>query len=231
MSAEFPPDRTGTLSRREVVAGLAMLAAGGVAAARKPQTKVDYLGNHKLEQILPAQIGQWKFVSTSGLVVPPKDQLALAIYSQTVTRVYAAGNSTIMLLVAYSASQNGFLQVHRPEFCYTAAGFELSDFARHDVPLGGAKSLRVNTLTALREGGGGGEKLLYWTRIGNHIPLSWAEQKLVFAEDNLRGLIPDAALIRVSAPVGEEGALSNLDQFVRAMIEATAPRLRRVFVV
>jgi EpsI family protein len=228
MSAEFPPDRTRALSRREVVAGLAMLAAGGVAAARKPEKKLDFLGDHKLDQILPAQIGRWRFVSTSGLVVPPKDQLALAIYSQTITRVYSDGNSLIMLLMAYSARQTGFLQVHRPEFCYTAAGFALSDFARHDVPLGPAKSFRVNTLTAMRDGGG--EKLLYWTRIGNHIPLSWTEQKLVFAEDNLRGLIPDAALIRVSTPISSEGALSNLDQFVRAMIEATAPPLRRVFV-
>jgi EpsI family protein len=229
MSAEFPPDRTRTLSRREVVAGLAMLAAGGVAAARKPDIKIDYLGNHKLDQILPAQIGRWKFVSTSGLVVPPKDQLALAIYSQTLTRVYTDGRSLIMLLVAYSASETGFLQVHRPEFCYTAAGFQLSDFAHHDVQMNREKSFRVNTLSAMREDGG--EKLLYWTRIGNHIPLSWAEQKIVFAEDNLRRLIPDAALVRVSTPLPDEGgALANLDEFVREMVAATAPAFRRVLV-
>ena len=49
------------------------------------------------------------------------------------------------------------------------------------------------------------EKLIYWTRIGDHIPLSWAQQKLTFAEDNLRRLIPDAALIRMST-VGLEDA-------------------------
>lgn len=229
MSAEFPPDRTRLLSRREVVGGLAMLSAAGVAAARKPNVKIDFLGNHKLDQIVPTQIGRWKFVTRSGLVVPPKDQLALALYSQLLTRVYYDGTSQIMLLIAYSASETGFLQVHRPEFCYTAAGFALSDFAPHDVHLSADRSIRVNTMTATRDDGG--EKLLYWTRIGHHIPLSWAEQKIVFATDNLRRLIPDAALIRVSTTIGSEGpSMANLDEFVREMVAAIDPPLRRVLV-
>jgi EpsI family protein len=206
-----------------------MLSAAGVAAARKPDIELNYLGNRKLDEILPSQIGRWKFVSTSGLIVPPKDQLALALYSQLLTRVYYDGNTPIMLLVAYSATQNGFLQVHRPEFCYTAAGFGLSDFAPHDVRLDAAKTIRVNTLSATRDGGG--EKLLYWVRIGKHIPLSWARQKLVFAEDNLQRLIPDSALIRVSTPLGSEGAsMANLDEFVREMVAATPAPLRSVLV-
>lgn len=229
MSAEFPPDRTRLLSRREVVAGLAMMSAAAIAEVRKPHIRLDYLGDHKLDEIIPSRIGRWRFVSTSGLIVPPNDQLALALYSQTLTRVYTDGNSAIMLLIAYSAKETGFLQVHRPEFCYTAAGFALSDFAHHDIRMGDAKSFRVNTLTANRDGGG--EKLLYWTRIGNHIPLSWSQQKLVFAEDNLRELIPDAALVRVSTPLGYEGpGLNNLDEFVRQLIEATAAPMRRVLV-
>jgi EpsI family protein len=229
MSADFPLDPTGRLSRREVLAGLAMVSAAGVAAARKPDIELNYLGNHKLDQVLPAKIGRWNFVGSSGLVIPPRDQLALALYSQTLTRVYYDGNVPVMLLIAYSATQNGFLQVHRPEFCYTAAGFSLSDFAPHQVALNAAKSLRVNTLSATRDGGG--EKLLYWVRIGNHIPLSWAQQKLVFAEDNLRKLIPDSALIRVSTPLGSEGpSMVVLDEFVRAMVESAPAQLRRVLI-
>jgi EpsI family protein len=229
MSAEFPPDRTRQLSRREVVAGLAMISAAGLAAARKPDIELNYLGKHKLEDIVPKQIGRWKFETTSGLVIPPEDQLSLALYSQLLTRVYDDGNGPIMLLIAYSASQNGFLQVHRPEFCYTAGGFALSDFAPHEIQLSPEKSFKANTMTATRDGGG--EKLLYWVRIGNHIPLSWARQKLVFAEDNLRKLVPDSALIRVSTPLGTERAMENIDEFIREMIASIAPPLRRVLVV
>jgi EpsI family protein len=229
MSVQFPPVRNPVVSRREAMAGLAMLAAGGVAAVRKPDITLDYLGKNKLDEILPAQIGNWKFISTSGLIVPPSDQLALAIYSQTITRLYTDGNSVLGLLVAYSASQTGFLQVHRPEFCYRAAGFELSDFALRDVQIDASRSIRVNTLLATREGGG--EKLLYWTRIGQHIPVSWAQQKLAAAQENLRRIIPDAALIRVSTPLeGEAAGTAKLEGFVRAMMAAMAPPFRRVLV-
>lgn len=229
MSDGFPLDPMAKLSRREVVAGLAMLSAGAVAAARKPDIEVDYLGKYKLDEVIPEKIGAWKFVSTSGVVVPPKDQLQQALYSQLLTRVYYDGQAPIMLLVAYSATQNGFLQVHRPEFCYTAAGFDLSRFAPHDVRIEPTRSIRVNTLTATREGAG--EKLLYWVRIGDHIPLSWAQQKIVFAEDNLRRLIPDSILVRVSTPLTDDSlAMAKIDQFVRDMVAATAPPLRRVLV-
>jgi EpsI family protein len=229
MSAEFPPDRRPTLSRREVVLGLTMMGAAGLVAARKPNIKLDYLGPHKLDEVLPSRIGRWNFVSSSGLIVPPPDQLALAIYSQLLTRIYYDGKRAIMLLIAYSASQTGFLQVHRPEFCYTAAGFGLSDFRFLNVPLNPSKSIRVNTLTAMRDGGG--EKLLYWTRIGNHIPTSWARQRLTVAEDNLQRLIPDAALIRISTPFDNDAdSVAAIEEFAREMIAATAPQFRRVLI-
>jgi EpsI family protein len=229
MTATIPPDRLNRLSRREVVAGLAMMAAAGTAVARKPDIELNYLGKRKLDQVLPERVGRWKFVSTSGLIVPPEDQLALALYAQTVTRVYDDGSTPIMLLLAYSPRQNGFLQVHRPEFCYTAAGFALSDFATHEIKLSQQGSFRVNTLSATRDERG--EKLMYWVRIGNHIPLSWAQQKLVFAEENLRKIIPDSILVRVSTPLGHESDnLAHMEEFVRTWMGETPEALRRVFV-
>ena len=228
MSVTFPLRQKGELSRRQVLAGLLMASAAVVAAARKPNVRLDYLGAHKLEDIVPKRIGRWQFVTTSGLVIPPNDQLALAIYSQLLTRVYSDGVNSVMLLIAYSASETGFLQVHRPEFCYTAAGYTLFDFARHKVPLGGSREFTANSLSATRDAAT--EKLLYWTRIGNHIPLSWAEQKVTFAEDNLKRLIPDAALIRVSTSSTDDGqSLAVIDEFVREMIASVPAPLRRVF--
>jgi EpsI family protein len=229
MKQPFPTGMDAKLTRREIIAGVAMLSAAGIAAARKPDIPVDYLGKHKLDEVIPEQIGKWKFVTTSGVVVPPKDQLQLALYSQLLTRVYTDGDVPVMLLAAYSATQSGFLQVHRPEFCYTAAGFDLSNFAPHEITLAPDRAIRVNTLSATREGSG--EKLLYWVRIGEHIPLSWAQQKFVFAEDNLRRLIPDSILVRVSTPLVDEAvAMATIDRFVRDMVAATPPSLRRVLI-
>jgi EpsI family protein len=229
MRALVPPGQQPSFSRRELLAGALMVAAAAVAAARKPNVAIDYLGNHKLEDVIPKRIGPWEFVTNSGLVVPPQDQLQLALYSQLVTRVYSDGTNSVMFLVAYSASETGFLQVHRPEFCYTAAGYRLSDFAHHKIQLQDAQAFTANSLTAERDAST--EKLVYWTRIGNHIPLSWAQQKLTFAEDNLRRLIPDAALIRVSTVgLDDAQAFAVIDSFVQAMIASVPGPLKRVFV-
>jgi EpsI family protein len=229
VSKDFSPPRSNLLSRREVVTGLAMLGAAGVAVARKPSIPINYLGAHKLEDAIPKRIGRWDFVTNSGLVVAPEDQLVLAVYSQLLTRVYYDGKAPIWLLIAYSADQTGFLQVHRPEFCYTAAGYELSDFAPHQINLDGSTSITTNSLTAVRADST--EKLIYWTRIGNHIPLSWAQQKLTVAEDNLQRLIPDAALVRISTiGIDEATAMKTMDEFVRSMLASVPPPLKRVFI-
>jgi EpsI family protein len=224
-----PTGQQTLFSRREVMAGLLMASAAAVAAARKPNIRLNYLGPHKLEDVIPTRIGRWEFVTSSGLVIPPQDQLQLALYSQLLTRVYSDGRNSIMLLIAYSADQTGFLQVHRPEFCYTAAGYSLSDFALHRIPLQGNPTFTANSLTAERDATT--EKLVYWARIGDHIPLSWAEQKLTFAEDNLKRQIPDAALVRVSTTGQDDAqAFALIDAFVRAMVAAVPPPLQRVLV-
>ena len=139
MTEAVLPSERALLSRRQVLTGLLMASAAAVAAIRKPNIRLNYLGNHNLEDVVPKRIGRWDFVTNSGLVIPPNDQLQLALYSQLLTRVYSDGNNSIELLIAYSAAETGFLQVHRPEFCYTAAGYQLSDFVLHKVQLPGAQ--------------------------------------------------------------------------------------------
>ena len=91
------------ITRRKFVLGGTFAAVTALAAARQPSKRVDYLGKSKLEKLLPQQLGQWSYVSSSGLVVPPEDQLSRALYSQLLTRVYRGpGDSGIMLLIAQS---------------------------------------------------------------------------------------------------------------------------------
>ena len=217
-------------TRRELLVGSLFLTAAGVTAARMPDTPLDYLGNHKLEAIVPETIGRWKFVSASGLVVPPDDQFALTLYSQQLTRVYWDGvGAPIMLLIAAGNKQTGFLQVHRPEVCYSAGGFELGQIQPITVQVGGGREIVANKLLATREGQS--EWLLYWTRVGSQIPASWAKQRLAIAVDNLHQIIPDAMLVRASTimPDGNE-AERVLGEFIQAMIASVSPSLRRAFV-
>jgi EpsI family protein len=80
--------------------------------------------------------------------------------------------------------------------------------------------------------GGPTEHVVYWTRLGNTIPASWREQKLAVAEQNLRGVIPDAILIRVSTINQDaDAAMAAIDNFVRAMLQAVPPDRRSVLIV
>ncbi|QIK79113.1 EpsI family protein [Sphingomonas piscis] len=218
------------LDRRKMLLSLALTASAGITFARQPRNKVDYLGSRKLERLIPTQIGDWRFATTSGLVVPPEDPLSDALYSQLLTRVYSDGiNPDMMLLIAQSSAQTGLLQVHRPEFCYPAGGFQLSPIIQRQALIGGERTLTMNQLTASNPGRV--ERILYWTRVGNAMPISWAQQRLAIAVDNLKGRIPDAVLVRVST-VDADGpsAFTRLADFVEAMISGIQTADRRILV-
>lgn len=217
------------LTRRKFALGLAFAGVAGVAAARQPTEKVDYLGKQKLDKVLPEKLGRWQFVSSSGLVVPPEDQLSRALYSQLLTRVYAdKEGAPIMLLVAQSSSQTGILQIHRPEICYTAGGYTLSDIQPHNVQVPG-RSIAAMSLAATSDNRT--EQMLYWTRIGDHLPTSWRDQRIAVAMDNLRGKIPDAVMVRVSMVSNDrKAALATIDEFINTLLASVAPPVRRVFI-
>jgi len=216
--------------RRKFLLGLLFCSAAGVAAWRQPRIKIDYLGKEKLEDLVPKTIGRWDFVTASGLVIPPEDDFEKTLYSEVLTRVYSDNQgSPIMLLLAQNGGQTGFLQIHRPEVCYTAGGYQISAVTPHPIRVG-ATTVPANRMDA--SAGGPTEHVIYWTRVGNEVPASWRQQKLAVAEQNLRGLIPDAILVRVSTVNDDaEAALATIDEFVRAMLQSIPPSRRSVFIV
>jgi len=216
--------------RRKFLLGLLFCSAAGVAAWRQPRIKIDYLGKEKLEDLVPKTIGRWDFVTASGLVIPPEDDFEKTLYSEVLTRVYSDNQgSPIMLLLAQNGGQTGFLQIHRPEVCYTAGGYQISAVTPHPIRVG-ATTVPANRMDA--SAGGPTEHVIYWTRVGNEVPASWRQQKLAVAEQNLRGLIPDAILVRVSTVNDDaEAALAAIDEFVGALLRSIPPSRRSVFIV
>jgi EpsI family protein len=210
--------------------GVLFCSAAGVAAWRKPRTNLDRLGHEKLEDLVPKTIGSWNFVASSGVVVPPNDPLLNSLYSQQLTRVYSDGkNPPLMLLMAQNGTQTGFLQVHRPDFCYRAGGYQISEISPHPIGIG-SEVIPASMMEATADGLT--EHVVFWTRIGDRVPRSWTEQKLVVAEQNLRGIIPDAILIRLSIiSANADAARSSIDAFVREMLDSIPAERRSVFIV
>jgi EpsI family protein len=133
-----------------------------------------------------------------------------------------------MLLLAQSGSETGILQIHRPETCYTASGYHVSAVAPHPVSVGSAV-IPASSMDATSDGYT--EHVLYWTRIGNRMPASWGEQKMVVAEQNLRGVLPDAILVRISSVNSDSAAAwASIDAFTRELISSVRPQWRNVLI-
>jgi EpsI family protein len=79
--------------------------------------------------------------------------------------------------------------------------------------------------------GGDWEHVVYWTRVGNRIPVSWVDQKLAVAELNMQGIIPDAILVRVSCVTDDADlARSTINEFVRTLLASVPANRRSVFI-
>lgn len=218
------------IERRKVLTGLLFGAAAGIGYLRRPRLRLDYLGNGRLEAIVPTTIDRWTYVAATGLVVPPDDPFEKLIYAQVLTRLYSDGtNPPVMLLIAQNGSQAGFLQIHRPEVCYTASGYQISPIRPHPIAVNG-RIIPANWMEATS--GGPTEHVVYWTRVGNQIPPNWRDQKLAVAEQNLHGVVPDAILVRISTVNDDtRAAIRTIDHFVTAMLESIAPSRLSVFIV
>ena len=226
-------DRTSAntdMSRRNMLLGGALLATAGLAYARTPRTHHDLLGKDKLEAVIPKRIGPWELEFRNGLVLPPEDQMRDQLYAQILTRVYtSAAHPPIMLLIAQGRGQDGTIQIHRPEVCYPAGGYSLSEGTVESIQLQGGAPLPTRRFTAF--GSDRTEHLLYWTRIGRLLPTTWLDQRLAVFEENMRGVIPDAVLVRVSL-IGADRSAANgpLEDFSRALVSSVQPATRRFLV-
>ncbi len=231
-SAGYIPgsDQSVGISRRNMVLGSALLAASTVGYIRQPQPVHKPMPDGELDKLIPTHIGGWQFLTSSGLVMPPPDELSETLYDQIFTRVYTApGKPSIALLIAYSSVQNGLLQLHRPEICYPAAGFRLSDTVLTPLRLPNGKEIQTRAFTA--KGPQRSEYVFYWTRLGEYLPGSWAEQRLAVVKANLKGQIPDGILVRASVLADANAQAKNdLRRFMEDLLVDLSPAGRRLLV-
>lgn len=221
--------RGALLSRRHFVIGGALAATSAVAFARQPRAYKPIIKPDVFESWVPERFGRWSVIASSGVVLPPPDELSDRLYDNLVTRVYDAGDVQAMMLLAYNNRQDGVLQVHRPEVCYPVGGYVLSETQQIAVAALG-RQVPSNVFTAA--GPDRTEQVLYFTRLGDAYPRSWAEQRVAVIEENLAGRIPDGILLRASL-LGTErsAAVETLRGFIGEFASAAVPQLQKLLVV
>jgi len=224
------PDN-GTLrpTRRAFIVGSSLAAAGAAAYAVTPRRSENRLAKAKLADLIPATIGDWRFITKAGVIVTAADG-PVDGYDQVLTRVYEGeGLPSVMLLMAYGSTQGGSLQLHRPETCYPGQGFKLSNFHPLDLDIGAPQPIHARTFTATRDERI--EHLFYWTRISNTFPRNTAEEYGAILRSVLSGFVPDGILVRGSiiAPDAQNSVVA-LERFALALIEATKVQARTILI-
>lgn len=202
-----------------------MLAAAGGALALTPRKRLNLLGDKKLEKAVPLSIESWHVTPSNAVILPEAQEgtLSAQLYDQTVSRLYLSDTELpVMLVIAYGSTQSDQLQLHRPEVCYTAVGFEISSAERVHVPVAPPATLPARELVATSNDRT--EPILYWTRIGDYLPMTSGEQRLMKLRSEMSGYIADGVLVRLST-VSEPSAktFEGLQRFAKAMLHATAP--------
>ena len=211
-----------------VVLGLAMAGTTALTGALTPTQKVaDARANFSLEAMIPKSFGGWT-VDTSVVPLTPdptQKELIAALYDQTLSRTYVnAQGQHVMLSIAYGGDQSKQLQLHLPEVCYVAQGFDMVKDRRDELATGFGK-VPVKRLVARQNARN--EPITYWITIGDKAVMSGLDQKMQRFMYGLSGRIPDGMLVRVSTIEADEGnAYKVQDRFVNQMLAAVDPQAR-----
>ncbi|MFQ3595948.1 MAG: exosortase-associated protein EpsI, V-type [Sphingomonadaceae bacterium] len=211
--------------------GLPLVAAAGGAWALKPRNRMNLLGERRMEDIIPMAFSGWEVTPSNAFVLPEarEGSLAATLYDQQLSRLYTGeGKLPVMLVIAYGSTQSDLLQLHRPEVCYRAFGFEITRSERVDVPVGTA-TVPMRALTASTNDRT--EPILYWTRLGDLLPTSNQEQRIMRMKTELQGYIADGVLVRLSTVARPDPVVfEEMEEFARALLLAVAPDAREALV-
>jgi len=206
-----------------------MLAASGLAMALRPTQKISEEGPAvNLETMIPLTFGDWREEpqSSAHIVDPQQKEVIDRIYKQTLSRTYVnTKGDRVMLSIAYGEDQRDSVQLHYPEVCYPAQGFEVisnrkgeMQFKNGTVPV---RRLETNLGQQRRE------PVTYWTMIGNQAVLGGIDKKLAEMSFGLKGEIPDGLLFRVSSiDQDSEQAFALQKQFVEDLLNSIEPVVR-----
>lgn len=222
------------LERRELLAGLGCVAAVGVAEVLRPRHLVTFMpAGGKLTDLVPRKFPGFS-EGGAGDIIQPRTEgtLSASLYSDLLTRTYhPAGHSSpsIMLLIAYGPAQTDMLQLHRPEICYPALGFEI--VARSIITLSCGPAGEVPAVALTAQQGGRVEDIIYWSRIGKALPRDFGEQTWDRLLQSIAGDVSDGTLVRASAVRnGPDPEFAPVRAFLQGLVPSVGRAARPVLI-
>ena len=215
-----------------LTASILAVAMATTAAAARYAKPTKFLSDTRPQlQIgpsIPGEFGDWKQLAVSGGVVNPQQQQYVdSLYSELVSRTYVnAKGERVMLSIAYGKNQSDSFQVHRPEICYPAQGFQLKSKSVTQLvtEFGDIPIYRIETTFGNQRP----EPVTYWTTLGDEAVRSGTDKKLKEIRHAMHGYIADGLLFRVSTiDANSPHAFSVQAQFTQDLLKSLSPDLRK----
>jgi EpsI family protein len=211
-------------ARRQALALAAAMAATAAFAAYLRPRAIAPDRRLVLDRLFPAQFGRWETDRVASAFVRAADRQGQVsrLYDQVLERTFIdPDGQRVMLSVVYGAAQSADLQLHRPEVCYRAGGFQVGDLQQATLTPEG-QALPVSRLRASMPGRP--EPVTYWMlRGGQH-----AARADVPLGVRLRSLLAraqaDSLLVRVSSIDDDAPRAYRLHaEFIADLLRAMAP--------
>jgi len=216
---------------RAALLGVLMLCASMLAYRLSP-TVESQVAQFDIEAIIPRQFGDWRSEEQSvlGVVNPQAQTLLEKLYSKLLSRTYVNKEGRrIMLSIAYGEDQSHGKQIHKPEVCYPAQGFQIANKRKDTLQVGSASLPIMRVATRL---GGRHEPVTYWIRLGDVLVRGLIEPTIVRIRYGLvGGHIPDGLLFRVSEiNQNADDSYALQDKFIKELLPALTPEARKILI-
>lgn len=214
------------------VAGLMLLAAF-MAYGVKPNTRMaEARPSFSLEAAVPEQFDGWVTDKREAqMVVNPQLTGALKdIYQQVLSRQYVnhSTGQMVMVSMAYGPDQSYSNELHVPDICYPASGFQIQSRTDGRLILG-EQTIPVRRLVTQRDQRR--EPLTYWALVGEHPVTGAVSTKLTALRYGVQGIVPDGMIVRFSTVgLSDSDAFELQATFARTLLQHMSPdsRLRIV---
>lgn len=222
------------LERRDFLASLGCVTALGAAEWLRPRHAVSLMpAGAQLKTLVPRTLPGFDEGGTQDIVIPKTEgSLSSRLYSDQLARSYEQSGSDgapIMLLIAYGPAQTDLLQVHRPEVCYPAIGFEIAE--RRFITLSNGRGQPIPAVALTAVASDRVEDVVYWTRVGEALPRNFSEQSWDRLRQSLAGNVNDGTLVRASAiRTDNQPQFDRVTHFLEALIAGVAQSARPVLI-
>lgn len=224
---------------RSIFIAIVLLLIGAAGVVLRPSIN-SAIPSPNLEASVPERFGDWKTLPNPLIQASLSTDGATSTdqpYDEIVSRTYVnSQGEVVMLALAYGKNQRQEIKIHRPELCYPAQGFKVTNIApmafNGIVSMDSGEPIIGKRMTA--NGKGMDEVVSYWIRIGDTYSASPWRIRWQIMKEGLQGRMTDGVLVRLSQrrQPGTDHATSHvlMERFVVEMLEAMDPAKRAYLV-